>query len=49
MSDYFKEWNYRKHAKLCIGVYAARFAIDMTVGYLVAKRLFAAQGERDRQ
>lgn len=49
MSDYFKEWNYRKHAKLCIGVYAALFAIDMTVGYLVAKRLFAAQGKGGRR
>ena len=37
--EYFRDWNYRKHAGLCISVYLALFAIDMTVGYLLAKKL----------
>lgn len=39
MGEYFSNWNYRKHAKLCAGVYLALFAIDMTVGYVLAKKL----------
>ena len=38
-SAYFKDWNYKKHAKLCIAVYAVLLAIDMTVGYLLAKKI----------
>lgn len=37
--EYFRNWNYRKHAGLCISVYLALFAIDMTVGYLIAKKI----------
>jgi len=36
---YFRNWDYRKHAKLCIAVYAVLFALDMTVGYLLAKKI----------
>ncbi len=39
MEDFFKDWNYRKHAKLCCGVYAVLFALDMTLGYAIAKKL----------
>ena len=38
VSIYFKDWNYKKHAKLCCTVYLALFAIDMTLGYVVAKK-----------
>jgi len=37
--EYFKDWDYRKHAKLCIAVYLALFALDMTAGYLIAKKI----------
>ena len=39
MKDFFTDWNYKKHATLCTVVYATLFAIDMTVGYVVAKKL----------
>lgn len=39
VSNYFKNWNYIKHAKLCCTVYLALFAIDMTLGYVVAKKV----------
>ena len=39
VSNYFKDWNYKKHAKLCYTVYLALFAIDMTLGYVVAKKV----------
>ncbi len=43
MEEYFKDWNYRKHAKLCCSVYAVLFALDMTVGYVIAKRLLRSK------
>ena len=39
VTNYFKGWNYEKHAKLCCTVYLALFAIDMTLGYVVAKKV----------
>lgn len=39
MDEFFSNWNYKKHAKLCVAVYATLFALDMTIGYLVAKKL----------
>ena len=39
VSNYFKDWNYKKHSKLCCAVYLALFAIDMTLGYGVAKKV----------
>lgn len=38
MKDFFRNWNYKKHAKLVTGVYLTLFAIDMTVGYVVARK-----------
>lgn len=37
--DYFKDWNYKKHAKLCATVYLSLFAFDMTVSYFIVKKL----------
>ena len=37
--EYYRNWDYRKHAKLCVAVYLALFVLDMTLGYAVAKRL----------
>lgn len=39
MKDFFTDWNYKKHAKFCTAVYLTLFAIDMTVGYVVCKKL----------
>ncbi|MDO4443796.1 MAG: hypothetical protein Q4B69_08000 [Slackia sp.] len=39
MKEFFNDWNYRKHAKLCAGVYGALFLLDMTIGYIVAKKI----------
>lgn len=39
MEEYFSSWNYKKHTKLCVGVYLTLFAIDMTLGYVLAKKL----------
>lgn len=36
--NYFNDWNYKKHAKVCCAFYLALFALDMTLGYVVAKR-----------
>ena len=44
--DFFTYWNYKKHAKLCCGVYLALFAIDMTLGYVVAKKVLPKKQER---
>ena len=34
----FKDWNYKKHAIVVSSVYLGLYAIDMTVGYVVAKK-----------
>ena len=39
--EYFKDWNYKKHAKLCAGVYLALFAFDMTISYPIVKKLLS--------
>ena len=38
MKNIFKDWNYKKHAKLVTGVYLTLYAIDMTIGYFVCKK-----------
>ncbi|MEI3518736.1 MAG: hypothetical protein V8R14_04830 [Clostridia bacterium] len=38
MKNFFKDWNFKKHAKLVTGVYLVCYAIDMTLGYAVAKK-----------
>ena len=40
MKDYFKDWNYKKHAKFVTGVYLSLYAFDMTVSYLILKKTF---------
>lgn len=35
----FKNWNYKKHAAFVSGVYLTLWAIDMTLGYVVAKKV----------
>ena len=43
VGNYFNDWNYKKHAKFCCTVYLALFAIDMTLGYVVAKKVLPKQ------
>ena len=38
--EYFRDWNYKKHAKFCTLVYAGLYAFDMTVSYFIIKKLF---------
>ncbi len=39
MKEFFSNWNYAKHTKLCVCLYVTCFAIDMTFGYFAAKKL----------
>ena len=41
----FKNWNYKKHAKLITGFYLTCYAIDMTLGYLLIKKTFDEDGK----
>ncbi len=45
MSEYFQDWNYKKHVKLCCSVYSILFAVDMTLGYVLAKKLLSPKSE----
>ena len=38
--DYFKDWDYKKHAKFCTAVYLSLYAFDMTISYFIIKKLF---------
>lgn len=38
MKKFFKNWNYKKHAAVVTGIYLTLYAVDMTLGYVVAKK-----------
>ena len=38
-ADYFKDWDFKKHAKFCTSLYLALYAFDMTVAYFVIKKV----------
>ena len=38
--EYFRDWNYKKHARFCTLIYAGLYAFDMTVSYFIIKKLF---------
>lgn len=42
--DFFKDWDYRKHARFCTAVYLSLYAFDMTVSYFIIKKLFKKFG-----
>lgn len=44
--EYFKDYNYKKHAKICLGVYGVLLAVDMTASYFILKKAFAKMEER---
>jgi len=35
----FNDWNYKKHAKLVTSLYLVLYAIDMTVTYVLIKKI----------
>lgn len=47
MKNFFKNWNYKKHAAFVSGVYLTLYAIDMTMGYLVVKK-YLNKGEEEK-
>ena len=42
--DFFKDWNYKKHAKFCTAVYAGLYAFDMTISYFIIKKMLKKVG-----
>lgn len=39
MRDYFKNWNFKKHATTVTTFYAILYLLDMTLGYVIAKKV----------
>lgn len=39
LNDYLKDYNYKKHCKLVAVVYAPLILIDLTVSYIIIKKL----------
>ncbi len=48
MKKFFKDWNYRKHAKVVTCIYAAMYIIDMTAGYYIAKKCLGQTEEKEK-
>ena len=40
----FKDWDFKKHAKVVSAIYLTCYAIDMTVGYIMMKKTFDKEG-----
>ena len=38
-ADYYKDWDYKKHARFCTGLYLALYAFDMTFSYFIIKKV----------
>ena len=38
MKNFFKDWNYKKHAKFVTGVYLSLYSIYMTAGYFICRK-----------
>ncbi len=47
--DYFKDWNYKKHAKTVTAIYAIAYLADMTLGYVLAKKVFNGETLRNKK
>ena len=39
MRGYFTHWNYKKHAKLCAAVYLPLIIFDLTISYVIFKKV----------
>lgn len=44
----FKDWNYKKHTALVSGIYLGLWAIDMTLGYMVVKKIVTKMEEQKK-
>lgn len=44
MKKIFKDWDFKKHAKVISAIYLTCYAIDMTLGYLLIKKTFDEDG-----
>ena len=42
LKSFLKDYNYCKHLKLAAAIYVPLIAIDLTVGYVVAKKVINA-------
>ena len=40
----FKNWDFKKHAKVVSAIYLTCYAIDMTIGYILVKKTFDEDG-----
>ena len=38
-ADYFKDWNYKKHARFCTSLYLGLYAFDMIFSYFIIKKV----------
>lgn len=38
-ADYYKDWDYKKHARFCTSLYLALYAFDMTFSYFIIKKV----------
>ena len=37
--EFFRDWDYKKHFKLCTAIYLSLYTFDLTVSYLIVKKL----------
>ena len=44
--DFFSHWNYKKHTKFCAAVYLPMLVFDMTVGYVICKKILDKMDEK---
>lgn len=44
---FFSHWNYKKHAKFCTAVYLGLYAIDMTLSYIIIKKILDRLDEKE--
>ena len=47
LRKYLTDWNYKKHAKLCAAVYIPLIAFDMTVSYVIIKKVIDRLDEKE--
>lgn len=47
MKNIFKDWNFKKHAKIVTGIYLACYVIDMTLGYVLVKKCLKGKEQED--
>lgn len=45
IKGFFKDYNYKKHAKICGIVYGTAFIFDMTVSYVLIRKMIKRQEE----